>query len=173
MLSELGRMCEQPLESKTTTTTTTTRAQTTQPSQPKAKPLKQADAKHNNVKCYGEGRKMSNIRLQNGINSFCKNIGSDVGVQARDLDGRAAAGQQQLLSGSKKEYIKPFSVQEEISFSFEVLCGCSWTFSMDECTRYFKTPVDSCNCGGENGKQGGYGSNNCLRWKTDPNSSAY
>ncbi|KAK1703500.1 LOW QUALITY PROTEIN: pectate lyase superfamily protein-domain-containing protein [Colletotrichum lupini] len=169
MLSELGRMCEQPLESKTTTT----RAQTTQPSQPTAKPLKQADAKHNNVKCYGEGRKMSNIRLQNGINSFCKNIGSDVGVQARDLDGRAAAGQQQLMGRYKKESIKPFSGQEEISFSFEVLDGCSWTFSMDECTRYFKTPVDSCNCGGENGKQGGYGSNNCLRWKTDPNRSAY
>lgn len=80
---------------------------------------------------------------------------------------------QQLMGGYKKESIKPFSGQEEISFSFEVLDGCSRTFSMDECTRYFKTPVDSCNCGGENGKQGGYGSNNCLRWKTDPNRSAY
>ncbi|KAK1638756.1 pectate lyase superfamily protein-domain-containing protein [Colletotrichum phormii] len=156
VLSEPGRMCELPQESKTTTT----RAQTTQPSQPSqptAKPL-------------NGGRKMSNIRLQNGINSFCKNIGSDVGVQARDLEGRATG---QLPGGYKKESIKPFSGQEEISFSFEVLDGCSWTFNMDECTRYFKTPVDSCNCGGENGKQGGYGNNNCLRWKTDPNRSAY
>ncbi|KXH30734.1 LysM domain-containing protein [Colletotrichum nymphaeae SA-01] len=53
-----------------------------------------------------------------------------------------------LMGGYKKESIKPFSGREEISFSFEVLDGCSWTFSMDECTRYFKTPVDSCNCGG-------------------------
>lgn len=52
------------------------------------------------------------------------------------------------MGGYKKESIKPFSGREEISFSFEVLDGCSWTFSMDECTRYFKTPVDSCNCGG-------------------------
>ncbi|KXH55453.1 hypothetical protein CSAL01_12424 [Colletotrichum salicis] len=138
VLSELGRVCEPPQESKTTTT----RAQPTQPSRPMAKPLKQADAEKNHVNCYSEGRKMSNIRLQNGINSFCKNIGSDVGVQTRDLEGRTTG---QLLGGYKKESIKPFSGQEEIGFSFEVLDGCSWTFNMDECTRYFKTPVDSCN----------------------------
>ncbi|KAK1979523.1 pectate lyase superfamily protein-domain-containing protein [Colletotrichum cereale] len=158
------RMCEQPQQ----TTTTTTRAQTTQPSQPTAKPLKKPDAKHNKVQCFSQGQKMSNVRLRNGIDSFCRNIGSDVGVRARGLEGRATG---ELTGGYKKESIKPFSGQEEISFSFEVLNGCAWTFNFDECTRYFKTPVDSCNCGGENDKQGGYGNNNCLKWKADPNHS--
>ncbi|KAL0932541.1 LysM domain-containing protein [Colletotrichum truncatum] len=162
----LGVMCEQPQQ----TTTTTTRAQTTEPSKPTEKPLKRPDANKNEINCYGSGRKMSNKRLRNGINSFCRNIGSAVGVEARGLEGRATG---ELKAGYKKEYIKPFSGQEEIRFSFEVLDGCTWTFDFDECTRYFKTPVDSCNCGGENGKQGGRGENDCLKWTTDPNRSKW
>ncbi|GKT56174.1 exo-beta-D-glucanase [Colletotrichum tofieldiae] len=164
IINLFGIMCEQPQQ----TTTTTTRAQTTQPSQPTEWPRKRPDAKQNDIDCFGSGRKMSNVRLRNGIDSFCRNIGSEAGVLARGLDGRATG---ELLGGYKRESIKPFSGGEEISFSFEVLAGCAWTFDLDECTRYFKTPVDSCNCGGENDKQGGYGENNCLKWKTDPNRS--
>ena len=34
--------------------------------------------------------------------------------------------------------------------------------------RYMKGPIDSCNCGGADGKQGGYLENKCDRWKIDP-----
>ncbi|KAF6804556.1 hypothetical protein CSOJ01_10090 [Colletotrichum sojae] len=161
----LGMFCE--LEDEPTTTTVG--SHTTQPAQPTAKPLKRPEAKQNKINCFNGGRKTTNVRMRNGIDSFCRAIGSDAGrVLARGLEGRAAG---QLTGGYKKASIQAFSGQEEISFSFEVLDGCAWTFSHDECVRYLKTPVDSCNCGGTNGKQGDYGSNNCLKWKTDPNRS--
>ena len=54
--------------------------------------------------------------------------------------------------------------------TFQVKDGCIWNANYDECMRYMKVPIDSCNCGGENGKQGGYVENNCIMAKVDPNS---
>ncbi|GJD05036.1 lysM domain-containing protein [Colletotrichum higginsianum] len=165
IINILGRMCEQPQQTKTSTTI---RAQTTQPSRPTEKPLARPDANQNEIKCFGSGHKMGNTRLRLGIESFCSNIGSDaLGVGARGLnDRRAATGE--LTGGYKRRDTKTLDKNDKISFSFEVMDGCAWTFDLDECARYFKTAVDSCNCDGENGKQGGYGGNNCLKWMTDP-----
>ncbi|KAK6215409.1 hypothetical protein QIS74_08428 [Colletotrichum tabaci] len=160
IINILGRMCEQPQQTKTSTTI---RAQTTQPSRPTEKPSARADANQNQIKCFGSGHKMGNTRLRLGIESFCSNIGSDAkDVGARGLnDRRAATGE--LTGGYKRRDTKTLDKNDKISFSLEVMDGCAWTFDLDECARYFKTVVDSCNCDGENGKQGGYGGNNCLK----------
>ncbi|KAF6837096.1 exo-beta-D-glucanase [Colletotrichum musicola] len=174
LLGSIGELLASACPLEPQSTTSATRTQTTAPSQPTAKPMKEPNASQNKLNCYNNGRKMTNVRLQNGINSFCRNIAADagVGVSARSegglLQSRATG---EIPAGYKKDSVKVFSGQEEISFSFEVLDGCAWQFDLDECVRYMKTPVDSCNCGGENGKQGGYGKNNCLKWKTDPNRS--
>ncbi|TKW52249.1 hypothetical protein CTA1_11007 [Colletotrichum tanaceti] len=157
----LGRMCEQPKQTKTSTTT--------QPSRPTESPPARADANQNTIKCFGSGHKMGNTRLRLGIESFCSNIGSDatpVNARGLTLNDRAAAGV--LTAGYKRKDTKTLNQHDKISFNFEVLEGCAWTFDLGECTRYFKTVVDSCNCDGENGKQGGYGENNCIKWMTDP-----
>jgi hypothetical protein len=159
--------CDLPESSTTTTTTSATRTHTTAPSTPT--PTKnRADPNKNTVYCFNSGQKMSNIRLQNGRNSACNNIAWHAGVSGRNLK-RATTGE--LQGPFMAEGTLPFTGSEEIHWTFEVKEGCAWTFDFDECLRYLKTPVDSCDCGGENGKQGGYGSNNCLSWMFDPNKS--
>ena len=44
----------------------------------------------------------------------------------------------------------------------------SATYDYDECIRYMKVGIDSCDCGGENDKQGGYVTNNCIKARIDP-----
>ncbi|EAQ92534.1 hypothetical protein CHGG_00769 [Chaetomium globosum CBS 148.51] len=153
--------CELP---ESSTTTSATRTRTTTASTPT--PTKnRADPDKNTIHCFNSGQKMSNIRLQNGRNSACHNIGVYAGVSGR----KRATGE--LEGPFMVEGTLPFSGSEEIHWTFEVKEGCAWTYDFDECLHYLKTPVDSCNCGGENGKQGGYGSNNCLSWMFDPNKS--
>ncbi|KAK1966745.1 pectin lyase-like protein [Colletotrichum sublineola] len=163
IISVFSRMCERPQQ----TTTTTTLPQQT--SQPTAKPLKRPNAKSNKVHCYKSGHKMDNSLLQYGIESFCYNLQSEAGIRARGLEDRTTGV---LVGPFERDTYKDVRGPNHISFSFEVLDGCEWRFDFDECTRYFKTPVDSCNCNTLNHKQGGYGSNNCLRWRSDPNSGS-
>ncbi|KAH6649971.1 pectate lyase superfamily protein-domain-containing protein [Chaetomium tenue] len=155
-------LCDLPETSTTTTSATPTR--TTAPSTPT--PTKnRADPNKNTIHCFNSGQKMSNIRLQNGRNSACNNLAMQAGVSGRKRGTGEIEGP--FLVDSRL----PFSGSEEIHWTFEVKEGCVWTFDFDECLHYLKTPVDSCDCGGENGKQGGYGSNNCLSWMFDPNKS--
>lgn len=46
---------------------------------------------------------------------------------------------------------------------------CEWKYIYDECIWYGKVLVDSCDCGGENGKYGGYVRNDCLEMRVDLN----
>jgi hypothetical protein len=124
--------------------------------------MNHADPSINKLNCFNSGLKMSNIRLQNGRNSACNDLAFRAGVPGRKR------GDSELQAGFKAEGTLPFSGNEEIHWTFEVKEGCAWTFDFDECLHYLQTPVDSCNCGGEDGKQGGYGENNCLRWMFDP-----
>ncbi|KAK4031880.1 hypothetical protein C8A01DRAFT_20966 [Parachaetomium inaequale] len=155
-------MCELPETSTTTTSATRTR---TTPTQTPTPTMNRADPSKNQVKCFNAGRKMSNIRLQNGRISACDNIAWRAGVSGRK---RAAV---ELPAGFVADGTLPLSGGEEIHYSFEVKEGCAWTFDFDECLRYLDTPVDSCDCGGVNSKQGGYGENNYLKWLFDPNAS--
>ncbi|KAF1817732.1 glycoside hydrolase family 55 protein [Dissoconium aciculare CBS 342.82] len=63
----------------------------------------------------------------------------------------------------------PNGASIRIEFNFEVLAGCAWKFDMEQCRKYFRVPIDSCNCNGFDGKQGGVARNNCLAWRVDPN----
>lgn len=53
-----------------------------------------------------------------------------------------------MYKGVLAESTLPFTGSEEIHWVFEVKEGCAWTYDLDECPRYLKTPVDSCDCGG-------------------------
>jgi hypothetical protein len=80
-------------------------------------------------------------------------------------------GNSELPAAFKAEGTLPFSGDGNIHWTFEVKEGCPWTFDFDDCLRYLKNPVDGCNCGDENGKQGGYGENNCQTWMFDSSRS--
>ncbi|WQF87927.1 hypothetical protein CDEST_12941 [Colletotrichum destructivum] len=102
IINILGRMCEQPQQTKTSTTI---RAQKSRPSQPTARLSARPDANQNEIKCFGSGHKIDNTRLRLGIDSFCSNIGFDAkGVGARGLNDRAATGE--LTGGYKREDTK-------------------------------------------------------------------
>ncbi|KAK4103745.1 glycoside hydrolase family 55 protein [Parathielavia hyrcaniae] len=155
-------LCELPETSTTTTSATST------PTTPTASPtpiMNRADPNKNQVHCFNSGQKMSNIRLQNGRNSACDHLAMHAGVSGRKREGGELQGPFMVDNTLR------FGGREEIHWTFEVKEGCAWTFDFDECLLYLKTPVDSCNCGGENDKQGGYGSNDCLSWMFDPNTS--
>ncbi|KAK3897082.1 exo-beta-D-glucanase [Staphylotrichum tortipilum] len=155
-------LCELP-ETSTTSTTSATRTRTTQTEAP-TPVLRRADPNTNQVHCSNSGQKMTNIRLQLGRNSACNQIRAQIEYESA-LQKRGVLEAQPLFVADDT---LPLNDSQEIHFRFEVKKGCAWTFDLDECLRYLKTPVDSCDCGGE---QGGYGENDCLRWMFDPNKS--
>jgi hypothetical protein len=128
------------------------------PPGPSPSPREGGNPQTNHVDCYNSGRATSHDRMYNTISSFCRNL----------------EGQGDLFS-PEFEYSFPFELPTEssgvtvINMRMKVLAGCEWRYNFDECTRYLRVPVDSCNCGGVNGKQGGVLINNCYMWKIDPN----
>ncbi|KAK3898661.1 hypothetical protein C8A05DRAFT_37745 [Staphylotrichum tortipilum] len=153
-------------ETSTATTTSATTTRTTQTQTQTPTPImNRADPNTNQIHCFNSGQKMTNSRLHYGRH-FRVQHGPGVdraralGPKARGHRGAGPFMAQNTL---------PFSESEEIHWTFEVKEGCAWTFDFDECLRYLKTSVDSCDCSGENSKRGGYGENNCLSWMFDPN----
>ncbi|KAK4450338.1 hypothetical protein QBC34DRAFT_379538 [Podospora aff. communis PSN243] len=145
--------------------TTSTRTTTTQPTHQPTPTPDRALPEKNSVKCFNSGFPMSNGQLQAGVNTFC----GIVLRAAQVANGRRRQAGVELPGGFIVQHkLEVPGMGNQIDFSFEVNEGCAWRFDIDECRRYMKTPVDSCNCGGTNGKQGGWGQNDCLGWKTDP-----
>jgi hypothetical protein len=56
--------------------------------------------------------------------------------------------------------------------SLEVKAGCEFVYSDAACDKYVNVPIDSCNCAGRNGKQGGEVENNCYKFLLDPEKEA-
>ncbi|KAJ7920187.1 hypothetical protein B0H13DRAFT_2425661 [Mycena leptocephala] len=54
--------------------------------------------------------------------------------------------------------------------SGEAINGCNFVID-GNCNRLLRELVDQCNTGGENGKQGGYETDLCGQWLTDPGSN--
>ncbi|TDL15468.1 hypothetical protein BD410DRAFT_902570 [Rickenella mellea] len=48
--------------------------------------------------------------------------------------------------------------------------GCSFTVD-GNCNRLLRLPIDGCNTGGVNGKQGGFETDTCGQWTADPGSN--
>ncbi|KAG8162100.1 hypothetical protein KVR01_007865 [Diaporthe batatas] len=143
---------------ETATATTTVAATITEPAEPEASPMEHADASKNVRDCYDAGQDTTHVRLDEAINSFCKQIGDPGDV--------LAAG---TVKKANKEPPSNGGSVVEIVFKLEVKEKCEWSYDYNECVRYLGVPVDSCNCGGINGKQGGTVENNCLYWRVDPN----
>ena len=56
-----------------------------------------------------------------------------------------------------------------VHLGLQVIAGCEWEYDYEECQRYLKVAVDTCDCQGVNGKHGGKVENDCLLWWLDPN----
>ncbi|KAJ4252300.1 hypothetical protein NW762_010897 [Fusarium torreyae] len=139
--------CDSWVNTKTTSTTTPS------PTPTLAKP----DAGQNTKNCYNSGQKANHGSIQAAAESFCRDVVADT-VQGP------------VWSNYKLEEKKQPSRGYHFKLTFQVKDGCIWNANYDDCMRYMKVPIDSCNCGGENGKQGGYVENNCIMAKVDPNS---
>ncbi|RDA91604.1 hypothetical protein CP533_4653 [Ophiocordyceps camponoti-saundersi (nom. inval.)] len=160
-------ICPEDPETSSTTTTPEAPRRTDPPPPPRGgapKPnnepvLAVAIPGRNYRECYDGGRKSNHDRLDNSIKSFCNSLGKPGDV----LKGKHE---------KERKYEFPYSVGSlamEIVVSLTMFDGCQWTWNFDECSRYLHVPVDSCNCEGVNGKQGGTVANNCLKWRIDPN----
>lgn len=159
---------EEEGEEESTTTSTTKATSTTsqgstptseQEQQPTESPYEHADPMKNKRDCYDGGRKASHEQLDNSIRSFCNSLGKP-GTVYKDSVFRKS--NLELPNGGGGPGLV-------VVATFELFEGCEWTWNFDECARYLRVPVDSCNCGGTDGKQGGTVKNNCFNWRLDPN----
>ncbi|KAI1452083.1 glycoside hydrolase family 55 protein [Annulohypoxylon moriforme] len=153
---DLKTVCEIPTSSSSTTTSTTTKVD---PPTPEPSPFEHGDPTKNQLSCYNNGENTEHVRMDSAANSFCNAVLKPGGVAPQNI----------VVS---KSY--PFDWNGgigtvSISIQLEVKPKCEWLYSYNECRKYLSVPVDSCNCDGENGKQGGVVENNCLKWTIDPN----
>ncbi|KAF8955414.1 hypothetical protein BDZ97DRAFT_1825203 [Flammula alnicola] len=105
------------------------------------------------VTCYNEGTTADRAPIVSVIDDWCNNhaigtfVSSGETIWARYDYGTFTV----LVSG-------------------EAINGC--TFTVDgNCNRLLREPVDQCNTGGVNGKQGGFETDLCGQWRTDPGSN--
>lgn len=113
------------------------------------------DPSKNEKMCYNSGQTSSYGKIEAAAESFCRNLGDDK--------------KGPVFSDFYKEAKKTPPGNYHFIIAFEVFEGCKWTFSHDECMRYFKAPMDSCNCSEQGDKQGGTVKNNCIYARIDPN----
>lgn len=113
------------------------------------------DTSKNKKDCYNSGQKSSYGKIDEAAKSFCRNVGDDP--------------RGPVFSNFYKESKKQPPGTYHFIVAFEVFEGCKWEYSFDECMRYFKVPIDSCDCSKKGDKQGGTVKNNCIYARIDPN----
>ncbi|RGP71266.1 hypothetical protein FLONG3_7216 [Fusarium longipes] len=106
----------------------------------------------NEKHCYNDGPKTSYNAITVNAESFCRDVVSykrDNGYYWSNdkLDTKKNPG-----DDPGYHYKVLFQVKE----------GCLWKADFDECMRYMKVPIDSCNCSAKGNKQGGWVENNCI-----------
>ncbi|KAK8124074.1 Pectin lyase fold/virulence factor [Apiospora kogelbergensis] len=90
-------------------------------------------------------------------------------MDAVPLIARDGTGDTNVLD-ENSSYNREYEVSHtKVEVNFLVKPGCQWTYSDEECHRYLEMPVNSCNCGGVNRKQGGVANNDHNSWRIDPN----
>ncbi|OIW23390.1 pectin lyase-like protein [Coniochaeta ligniaria NRRL 30616] len=140
-----------PVESKTSSTPTASAT-------PKVT-LQLANPMFNTVDCYESGLHTEHAVLDGADRDACNDVGRAGPVftlpykYARRFDLN----------------VKPGSLAARVDVNFEVKPNCTYTWTYSECMDYMSIPVDSCNCGGVDRKQGGTAENNCLYVRVDPN----
>ncbi|OTA63183.1 glycoside hydrolase family 55 protein [Hypoxylon sp. EC38] len=153
---ELQTICPPRTSTSSTKTTTTTEKGDTPTPEPS--PYEHGDPLKNQLDCYDSGENTEHVRMDNAANSFCNDMGSLGSIAAEDFV-------------HSREY--PFDTNGGLGYvtikiRLEVKHDCEWLYNYDECREYLDVPVDSCNCNGVDGKQGGTVENNCLKWQIDP-----
>ncbi|KAJ7790381.1 hypothetical protein B0H14DRAFT_2626047 [Mycena olivaceomarginata] len=105
------------------------------------------------VTCYGFGTKADRAPIISVIDDWCsKVIGTHV-PNNQEVWARYNYGTFTVLVSGK------------------AINNCGGITIDGNCNRLLRLPVDKCNTGGENGKQGGYETDLCGQWNTDPGSN--
>ncbi|UZP32215.1 hypothetical protein NXS19_000031 [Fusarium pseudograminearum] len=138
--------CNSWINTKTTSTTPSPTPTLTKP-----------DPGQNEKHCYNSGQQSNYEAITYAAESFCRDVVND------QVQGP-------VWSNYKLEGKKTPSTGYHFKLAFQVNEGCVWTANYDECMRYMKVPIDSCNCSAKGNKQGGWVENNCIMARIDPNS---
>ncbi|KAI3341075.1 hypothetical protein F4824DRAFT_363645 [Ustulina deusta] len=118
--------------------------------------LDDPDPSRNEKDCYNSGEKSDYEAIVAAAESFCHNVVDD------DSQG-------EIRSNYRKTATKQPASGYHFDLEFEVKEGCGWKADFDNCMRYLRVPIDSCDCSKKGEKQGGTVSNNCLYARIDPN----
>lgn len=128
---------------------------------PVASPRVVADPSQNVVECYNGGHSTTHSEADAIILDFCW----DIEQHAKWTNGHVS---EDGFTYGKTLYTDPLrSAPFEMWFILEK--GCTWDIWPGDCSRYFHVPIDSCDCGGVNGKHGGKVKNKCITARIDPN----
>ncbi|KAJ4157125.1 hypothetical protein NW754_008767 [Fusarium falciforme] len=111
---------------------------------------------NNSLTCKDDGRKTTHSILDEAIKSFCKPLKDEDMVEGYHKDQKTEPN------------IQPGDTRHKIVISLDVHGGCRFDYDEDLCMKYLLGPVDACNCGGKNRKQGGTLYNECYTWLIDP-----
>ncbi|KAF8960455.1 hypothetical protein BDZ97DRAFT_1833766 [Flammula alnicola] len=105
------------------------------------------------VSCYNEGTAADRAPIISVIDDWCDNYA--IGT---------------FVSNGETIWARYDYGTFTVLVSGEAINGC--TFTVDgNCNRLLREPVDQCNTSGENGKQGGFETDLCGQWRTDPGSN--
>ncbi|RSL95923.1 hypothetical protein CDV31_013702 [Fusarium ambrosium] len=139
--------------------TTTEESEETSTTESPTPTPKTPDHSNNKKHCYDSGQKAGYGAIEAAAESFCHNVVDD------DEQGP-------IRSNYKREDKKNPPKGYHFILSFEVYEGCGWEADYDECMRYMRVPIDSCDCSAKGNKQGGWVENNCIKARIDPNSGS-
>ncbi|KAK3897498.1 hypothetical protein C8A05DRAFT_19757, partial [Staphylotrichum tortipilum] len=121
-------------------------------------------ASQNKVSCYGSGKKANNADLAEVAARFC----IEIGLWTHWWHDLLEAENFKI----HKNYTPSTSKGIDVVLTFKLNRKCYWAYDYGECLRYLRNPVDACNCGGENSKQGSTTWNDCLTFGIDLNTAA-
>ncbi len=160
---EADTVCPERASTSTTTTSKTSTAVETP--KPTESPLEEGRPMDNIRSCYNGGQKATNAQLANTARSFCRNLGVEGSVLRNPM---RSSGNTNLVKWTNEELPANGQWPIHVYVELAVKPNCQFTVDYAKCERYLRAPIDSCNCEGADGKQGGTMENRCLKWRIDP-----
>ncbi|KAJ7861360.1 hypothetical protein B0H14DRAFT_2575954 [Mycena olivaceomarginata] len=120
------------------------------------------------ITCYGFGTAADRAPIVSVIDDWCgKVIGTTVN------NGQTVWVSQSFFLALFRSYTPQARYNYgtfTVFVSGAAINGCNFVID-GNCNRLLRLPVDGCNTGGVNGKQGGYETDLCGQWRTDPGSN--
>ncbi|KAL8364554.1 hypothetical protein RB595_003710 [Gaeumannomyces hyphopodioides] len=157
-----------PIFDETSTARTSTTTSTSTSDKPAPSPLEEGNPKENyNNYCHNSGQRATNAQLRAASRSFCESLGREGTVIRNNPVSLGGTGLGLQIS---KRFDLPANGQWQIHINAGLLIrpNCQFTANYAKRQRYMSVNIDSCNCEGENGKQGGTIGNDCYEWRLDP-----